>query len=128
MAKVKVSVQDPAVEPADERRSSLLEATRRMMLASIGAVALAQEEMETFVDRLVERGQIAEQDGKRLVRDMMERRRDQTQRAEEELERRMESMLSHMNVPTKSAIDSLSAKISELSRKVDELKRTGPGA
>jgi len=38
MAKVKVSVQDPAVEPADERRSSLLEATRRMMLASIGAV------------------------------------------------------------------------------------------
>ena len=128
MAKVKVSVQDPAVEPADERRGSLLEATRRMMLASIGAVALAQEEMETFVDRLVERGQIAEQDGKRLVRDMMERRRDQTQRAEEELERRMESMLSHMNVPSKSDIDSLSAKISELSRKVDELKRTGPGA
>jgi len=96
MAKVKVSVQDPAVEPADERRSSLLEATRRMMLASIGAVALAQEEMETFVERLVERGQIAEQDS--------------------------------MNVPSKSDIDSLSAKISELSRKVDELKRTGPGA
>jgi len=128
MAKVKVNVQDPAVEPADERRGSLLEATRRMMLASIGAVALAQEEMETFVDRLVERGQIAEQDGKRLVRDLMERRRHQAERAEEELERRLESMLSRMNVPSKSDIDSLSAKISELSRKVDELKRTGPGA
>jgi poly(hydroxyalkanoate) granule-associated protein len=126
MTKVKVNVQDPAiepaVEPAEERRGSLLEATRRMMLASIGAVAMAQEEMEAFVDRLVERGQIAEQDGKRLVRDMMERRRDQTARAEEELERRMETMLARMNVPTKSDIEILSAKITELSRKVDELK------
>jgi len=117
-------VQDPAIEPADERRGSLLDATRRMMLASIGAVAMAQDEMEAFVDRLVERGQIAEQDGKRLVRDMMERRRDQTQRAEEELERRMESMLARMNVPSKTDIDSLSAKITELGRKVDELKKT----
>ncbi|RPI51805.1 MAG: hypothetical protein EHM56_09100, partial [Chloroflexi bacterium] len=63
MARVKVNVQDPAIEPADERRGSLLDATRRMMLASIGAVAMAQDEMEAFVDRLVERGQIAEQDG-----------------------------------------------------------------
>jgi len=124
VAKVKVNVQDPAIEPADERRSSLLDATRRMMLASIGAVAMAQDEMEAFVDRLVERGQIAEQDGKRLVRDIMERRRDQTQRAEEELERRMESMLARMNVPSKTDIDSLSAKITELGRKVDELKKT----
>ena len=122
MAKVKVNVQDPAVEPVDERRSSLLDATRRMMLASDGAVAMAQDEMQTFVDRLVERGQIAEEDGKRLVRDMMERRRDQTQRAEEELERRLETILGRMNVPTKSDIETLSAKISELSRKVDELK------
>lgn len=121
MAKVKVNVQE-AAEPADEQRSSLLEATRRIMLASIGAVAMAQDEMEAFVDRLVERGQIAEQDGKRLVRDMMERRRDQTQRAEEELERRVETMLARMNVPTKSDIESLSAKITELGRKVDELK------
>jgi poly(hydroxyalkanoate) granule-associated protein len=122
VAKVKVNVQEPAAEPADEHRSSLLEATRRMMLASIGAVAMAQDEMEAFVDRLVERGQIAEQDGKRLVRDMMERRRDQTVRAEEELEHRVETLLGRMNVPSKSDIDVLSAKITELSRKVDELK------
>jgi poly(hydroxyalkanoate) granule-associated protein len=124
VTKVKVNVQEPAIESVEERRGSLLEATRRMMLASMGAVAMAQDEMEAFVDRLVERGQIAEQDGKRLVRDMMERRRDQTVRAEEELERRLETILGRMNVPTKSDIEVLSAKISELSRKVDELKGT----
>jgi poly(hydroxyalkanoate) granule-associated protein len=124
VTKVKVNVQEPAIESVEERRGSLLEATRRMMLASMGAVAMAQDEMEAFVDRLVERGQIAEQDGKRLVRDMMERRRDQTVRAEEELERRLETILGRMNVPTKSDIEVLSAKISELSRKVDALKGT----
>lgn len=125
MAKVKVSVQDKPVEVAD--RSPLLEATRRMMLASVGAVALAQEEMENFVNRLVERGEIAQEDGKRLVRDMVDRRRQQAQRAEDEIERRMDDLLSRMNVPTKSDIETLSAKITELNKKVDELKRQQGG-
>jgi poly(hydroxyalkanoate) granule-associated protein len=126
MANVKINVQEPAIQPADEpveeRRKSLLELTRRVMLASIGAVALAQEELEAFIERLVERGEIAEQDGKRLLRDMVERRRDQTVRAEEELEHKLETILARMMVPTKSDIEVLSAKITELSRKVDELK------
>jgi polyhydroxyalkanoate synthesis regulator phasin len=123
MAKVEVNVQQaPAVEPVEERHSSLIDATRRLMLASIGAVALAQDELQNFVERLVERGQIAEEDGKRLLRDVMERRRDQGRRAEEELERRLQTVLSTMNVPTRADIETLSAKITELSRKVDELK------
>jgi len=126
VAKVKVTVEEPAVEPvveaADDVRGSLIEATRRVMLASIGAVALAQDELEAFIDRLVERGQIAEQDGKHLVRDVMERRRSQTVRAEAELEHRVEGMLAHMMVPTKSDIEALNVKITELSRKIDELK------
>ncbi len=122
MAKIEVNVEEPAVVPADEKRGSLVDATRRLMLASIGAVAMAQDEMQAFVDRLVERGQIAEEDGKRLLRDVMERRRDQGRRAEEELERRLQTVLATMNVPTRADIEILSAKITELSRKVDELK------
>jgi poly(hydroxyalkanoate) granule-associated protein len=119
MAKVKVNVE----EAQEEERSSLLEATRKVLLASIGAVALAQDELETFVNKLVERGEIAERDGKQLVRDVMERRRKETQRAEDELEKRMEELLGRMNVPTKSDIEALSAKITTLSKKVDELKK-----
>ncbi len=122
MAKIEVNVEEPAVVPADEKRGSLVDATRRLMLASIGAVAMAQDEMQAFVDRLVERGQIAEEDGKRLLGDVMERRRDQGRRAEEELERRLQTVLATMNVPTRADIEILSAKITELSRKVDELK------
>ncbi|MGC9332986.1 MAG: phasin family protein, partial [Anaerolineae bacterium] len=103
MAKVKVNVE----EASEEERVSLLEATRKVLLASMGAVALAQDELESFVNKLVDRGEIAERDGKKLVRDMMEKRRWEARRAEDELEKRMEDLLQRMNVPTKSDIEAL---------------------
>jgi poly(hydroxyalkanoate) granule-associated protein len=111
------------VEEGTEERNPFVEATRKVLLASIGAVAIAQEELEAFVNKLVERGEIAEQDGKKLVRDVMERRKKEAKKAEDELEKRMEDILDRMNVPTKSDIEALSAKITALTKKVDELKK-----
>jgi poly(hydroxyalkanoate) granule-associated protein len=116
--KVEVIVE----EPGEEERNPFVDMTRKVLLASIGAVAIAQEELETFVNKLVERGEIAEQDGKKLVRDVMERRKKEAKKAEDELEKRMEEILDRMNVPTKSDIEALSAKITALTKKVDELK------
>ncbi len=45
-------------EVVEERHNPLVEAARKVLLASIGAVALAQEEVEDFVHKLVERGEI----------------------------------------------------------------------
>jgi polyhydroxyalkanoate synthesis regulator phasin len=106
----------------EEESSRFIEATRKVLLAGIGAVALAQEEIESFVSKLVERGEIAEKDGRKLVRDVMERRKKETQKAEDQLEKRMEDLLDRMNVPTKSDIEALSAKITALTKKVDEQK------
>jgi poly(hydroxyalkanoate) granule-associated protein len=116
--KVEVIVE----EPTEEERNPFVDATRKVLLASIGAVAIAQEELEAFVNKLVERGEIAEKDGKKLVRDVMERRKKEAKKAEDELDKRMEEILDRMNVPTKSDIEALSAKITALTKKVDELK------
>jgi poly(hydroxyalkanoate) granule-associated protein len=118
--KVEIVVEEGAEEM---ERNPLLEATRKVLLASIGAVALAQEEIEVFVNKLVERGEIAEKDGKKLVRDVMDKRKKEAKKAEDELDNRMEDLLDRMNVPTKSDIEALSAKITALSKKVDELKK-----
>jgi poly(hydroxyalkanoate) granule-associated protein len=117
---------DVRVEEAPEEKpgNPFMDAARRVLLASIGVVALAQDELEDFVNKLVERGEIAEKDGKKLVREMMERRKKETKRAEEQMESRVEELLARMNVPTKRDIDSLSAKITALSKKVDELKKS----
>jgi polyhydroxyalkanoate synthesis regulator phasin len=75
------------------------------------------------VDRLVERGEIAEKDGRKLVREVMDRRKKDAEKAEDEVSKRVEEILDRMNVPTKADIEALGDKIAHLSKKVDELKK-----
>jgi poly(hydroxyalkanoate) granule-associated protein len=121
----KVVKQVPVAEQTNgkEERNQLLEAARRVLLASIGAVALAQDEIEDFVDRLIERGEIAEKDGRKLVKEVMDRRRKDAEKAEDEMGKRVEEVLDRMNVPTKADIEALSDKISALTKKVEDLKK-----
>ena len=106
---------------------------RRVLMASVGAVVLAQEEIEDFVQKLVDRGELAEQDGRKLVTDLREKRQsaqESTQNRVQEtgektsatVDRGMEGMLGRMNIPSKSDIEDLSEKIAALSEKVDALK------
>lgn len=105
----------------------MIEMVRKVLLASIGAVALTQEEIEKFVSKLVERGEIAEKDGRKLVKDLMEKRRKKTtevkEESEEEFEKRMEEVLARMNIASKSDVDSINRKLTTLSKKLDDLNK-----
>jgi polyhydroxyalkanoate synthesis regulator phasin len=109
---------------ASEEHNVLLDAVRKVLLASIGAVALAQEEIEDFVNKLVERGEIAEKDGKKLVHEVMDKRKKEAVKAEDEFSKRVEEILTRLNVPSKLDIETLGEKIASLSKKVDELKKS----
>ena len=110
-------------EEAVVEEASILESLRRVLLASIGVVALTVEEMGDLVDKLVERGEIAEQEGKKLVTEIKEKRKKKTGEAEDAASTRMREMMDKMDIPTKSDIDQLSTKIAALSKKVDDLKK-----
>jgi len=111
-------------ETAEGERNPLLEAARRVLLAGAGAVALAQDEAEDFVNRLVERGEIAEKDGKQLVSEVRAKRKKESTKAEDEINKRIEAILERMKIPSKSDIDALSEKIALLTKKIDELKKS----
>ena len=113
-------------EMAGDSGNALLSGLRRVLMAGVGAVALTQEQMEEFVGKLVERGEITDGDARKLISDVVDRRKrtlqDSTKRAEEELDKRIEGLLVRMNIPSKGEIDALSDKIADLSRKVDQLR------
>ena len=104
-------------------RSPLLGPARKVLLAGIGAVALAQDQAEDFVNRLVARGEIAAADGRKLLREVAERRKKGAKKVEGGLDKRVEEVLDRMNIPTKAEIEALGDKISELATKIDELKQ-----
>lgn len=128
-------------------KNPLVVAVHKVLLAGVGAAALAQEEIEDFANRLIERGEIAEADGKRMVKDVLEQRlkhlelsseraqgvasevasglTEGQKRIAEDVEQRVEAVLARMNIPTKEEIETLTTKITALTRKVDELKKSG---
>lgn len=125
-------------EAVEQTATTMVSAVRRVLLASVGAVALTKDEVEDFVSHLIERGEIAEQDGRRLVKETLRRQRSevgevaekvqvsadkQVTRAETVLDQRIEAILGRLNVPTKGDIDLLSDKISLLADKVDALRK-----
>ncbi|MBP7691646.1 MAG: phasin family protein [Anaerolineales bacterium] len=118
--KKKIAELEEIAEMEEEARGRLFDAARKVLLAGIGAVALAQDEAEDFVNRLVERGEIAEKDARKLMKEVTEKR---TKRAEKELDKRVEELLERLNVPSKGDIEQLTHKINTLTHKIDELKK-----
>lgn len=121
---VEVEVTEEILE---EGPNPMLDMARKVLLASIGALALTQEEIERFVNKLIERGEIAEKDGRKLIIDLKEKRRRKSEESEseveEELEHRMEGVLARMNIASKSDIDSLNRKLTALNEKLDEINK-----
>ena len=113
-------------EEVKEAINPFVEGIRRVLLAGVGAFSLAQDETEKFIAKLVEKGEIAEKDGRSLLTDLSENRKQRTKesskRVSDELEKRMEGLLNRMNIPTKSDIEQLSNKVAELTKKIDTLK------
>lgn len=112
---------------------------RKVLLASLGAVALTAEEAGEFLDRLVERGELAEADVQKMLSEFSAGRKAPVtaekpekaaakadkataKKASGPLEGSVESILDRLNVPTRSDIEELSKKISRLDSKVSELK------
>lgn len=111
-------------EPKDKSQHQMMELLRRMFLASIGAAVIAQEEIETLVNKLVERGEIAEKDGKKLIGEMMDKRKTRAADVSVEVNKNVENVLARMNIPTKADVEALGQKINALSKKVDDLKKS----
>ena len=114
--------EETVPEETVEEGKNLTEMARKVMLATIGAVALAQEEAEAFIKKLIERGEIAEKDGRKMMDDLKEKRQKKSKEAEDELDGRVSQILERTGVPTKADIDALSDKITALTEKIDELK------
>ncbi len=119
----KPKVEAVAAEPNEKAQSQMMELVRKVMLATMGAAVIAQEEIEALINRLIERGEIAEKDGKKLMHEMMDKRKTRTAKVEDEINKNITDVLERMNIPTRTDIDALSQKINGLSKKIDDLKK-----
>src|SRR3954453_6126155 len=126
---VELPVRDVAEEGRDVSHS-FIELLRKMLLAGVGAVAMSRDETEQFVSKLVERGELAQKDAEKLLRDVQSRLRQSRPEVQEQAEKvttraqhGMEEFLNRLNIPSKRDIEELSAKIAQLAARVEELRK-----
>ncbi len=107
---------------------------RKVLLSSLGAVALTMDEANELLARMVERGEVAESDLQKMISELRAQRErseaeavktrdDLTKKASNTLEDSVETILTRLNVPNKSDIEDLSRKIGHLNEKVSALNQ-----
>ena len=116
-----MTVQDDEKGPG-RVRGSLYDITRKVLLAGAGAVSLAQDEINNFLDRMVERGEMAETDARKLVREVMDRR-EKLEHERREQARAARAQDAASRTVTRADIDALAARVADLTRQIEELRR-----
>ena len=125
-------VAEIEAEVAEEmERNPVLGMVHRVLLAGIGAVALTQEEVERFVNKLVERGEEISNERREQAAAEAQKRQEKAKELGQNLtgavgdtyNQYSNAALHSMNVPSRDDIQDLSKQIDALNRKVDRVRK-----
>lgn len=104
---------------APREAPTFAEQIRRVALAGVGAIVMAQEEMADFVHRLVEHGEIGEQEGKRVIHDIFSRK-SAVSSVEAQVNARFNQLVKNLTLPSGRDFNSLSEKLARLESELDD--------
>jgi polyhydroxyalkanoate synthesis regulator phasin len=102
-------------------RSSIVTALRRAMQFSVGSLLILQEKSDQFVQQAIERGQEAQEEGRKLVQEIRAEQKHKRPQRIDPLEVRINQALARLGVPSKQDVDELNRHIDELGKHLDEL-------
>jgi poly(hydroxyalkanoate) granule-associated protein len=128
--------QSHSEQPSDAivQSASLYLAARKILVTSLGALALTIDEGNEFLAKLTDRGEAADSELTRFVEEYVRKSNQREQKSAEvrrltadkaavALADSVEVILGRLNVPTRTDIEELSKKISALNEKVLTLRQ-----
>lgn len=119
-----VKVEKEALKQKIEHMTELV---HKAFLAGLGGISLAHEEVEKFVKRAIERGEVSEKEGKKLARELIEKtkKKGDASAKKSKLSQKVKSAFPKLNLkielPSKKDFEELNSQINELNKKVDQL-------
>ncbi len=115
-----------ATELPSKHVDTVIDLTHDLFLASIGGFALAQEEIEKLVKKLIERGQIKEEDGKKYISDLLNKTKKAGKVLETKVEEKFQDKVPTLEIPSRKIFDDLVKKVEAISAQVDALTTAKP--
>ena len=107
--------------PQAAPQADLLDLTRRVLLAGFGAAALAYDEAKAFLDRLVERGELAQGQARELLAEVSKKHDDRMKPVRGRVHERMDHVLGTLDLPRRADMEALQQRLDNLTRQVEVL-------
>ncbi|MBN2053654.1 phasin family protein, partial [bacterium] len=92
---------------------------KRMLSFGRETIAVAEDEAEKIVQRLVEKGQVTEEEGRRIFNDFIGKLQDTGRDLQSVIDDRVKATLKMINVPSKAEIKELETRLETLGARLD---------
>jgi polyhydroxyalkanoate synthesis regulator phasin len=90
----------------------MFELLKKTYLAGLGLATLTKERIEEIVDELVKRGEVAEQDRRKVVDDLLGRAREEQQK----LTQKITDVISDLRLPSRERWEDLVRRVENLEK------------
>ena len=100
---------------------SVIEYTKRSIMAGIGAISAAEDEIEKAVRRFTEKGLVTEEEAKRILKEFLSSIEKSKVNIDKKIEENIVKVLNRLSIPSRSEVKSLNKKIAKLEKQVSEL-------
>ncbi len=92
---------------------------KKAMYMGVGMAELTREKLEEFSREMIEKGELSEKEGRRLVDEMLRKSEEARKSLEKKVDATVEKALGRINIATRDDLEELEKK---LNRKIAALK------
>jgi polyhydroxyalkanoate synthesis regulator phasin len=96
---------------------------KELWTGTLDAFYKTEDDVRNFINKMVERGKMTPEEGKKILNEMLGKFKENRQKLEKRASGQIEKTLHMINLPTKTEIDALNKKVSILTRKINKLKK-----
>lgn len=100
--------------------STIRDMVNKAFSFGLGAAIVSKEQIEKYVDEMVKRGEVSEQDSKEMVNDLMVRGEERQKEFEQQVNMKVKLRLQEMDIATKEDIERLEQRIAALELKQNQ--------
>lgn len=96
------------------------ELLKKTLSLGLGALLASKDKVEEVVNELVKKGEIGQEDGKKLINELIEKGKAGMEELEVKIEKIVKSVTEKMNLPTRKELNEIKSEIKQLKEKLNK--------
>lgn len=93
---------------------------KKTLSLGLGVLLASKDKVEEVVNELVKKGEIGQEDGKKLINELIEKGKAGMEELEVKIEKIVKSVTEKMNLPTRKELNEIKSEIEQLKEKLNK--------